>query len=399
MNCPDRSGFQSVFWRHFPILDPPASPQTVHCAQWRVFRVVLHCAVHQLHIVGLHCARKSVFRAFLHCAAGRNSPDLLKTRGLTRVSGSDKVTDVGNQSKIDAVAAGQYGVFNTAQCAAAGFDKDAIRRRRLSGKWLRLAPTVYAVASSPAKWERSVASAILSRPIAYVSGSTAAYLHGFRSSSQGRPVIVVPESSNARSDIARVIRHRRFEELETTRIAGFQTTSVEETLVLLGRQYSASRLAAIVDDLLIRQQIDLAKAQGILERETDSRVKGLSTVRALIEERLPTAPSVDGSYLERLLELLLRRSDVTGWTREFPFTIRGRPARVDFYFEHYRLIVEADGRAWHARFSDFEDDRIRDNDLTARGIRVLRFTHRMLADEPDTCIRTIHDVAGSSITV
>lgn len=321
------------------------------------------------------------------------------TRGLTRLPGSDKVTNVANQLKIDTLAAGQYGVFNMAQCAAAGFDKDAIRRRRQSGTWLRLAPTVYAVASSPPKWERSVAAAVLSRPTAYVAGPTAAYLHGFWSSTEGRPVIVVPESSNARSDLARVIRHRRFEEMETMRLAGFQTTSVEETLVLLGRQYSLGRMTAIVDDLLIRKQIDLTKVQGILKRENESRVKGLSTIRRLIEERLPTAPSVDGSYLERLLESLLLQADITGWTREFPFTIRGHPARVDFYFEQSRLIIEADGRAWHARFSDFEADRIRDNDLTARGIRVLRFTYRMLVDEPDACIRTIRDLIGSSIAV
>ena len=46
-----------------------------------------------------------------------------------------------------------------------------------------------------------------------------------------------------------------------------------------------------------------------------------------------------------------------------------------------RVGVEADGRRWHARNEDFENDRRRDNALLRRGIRVIRFTYRMLKDD------------------
>ena len=40
----------------------------------------------------------------------------------------------------------------------------------------------------------------------------------------------------------------------------------------------------------------------------------------------------------------------------------------------WNLVIEADGRNWHARVEDFEEDRRRDNELATRGIQVLRFT-------------------------
>lgn len=149
---------------------------------------------------------------------------------------------MGNQKAIDNLAAHQHGVFSIAQCAAAGFDKGAIRRRRDSGNWVRLAPTVYAVRSSPPNWERALAAAVLSRPTAYVGGTAAAHLHQVLGSKRSRPVIVAPETSNARSELAQVIRHRRFDQIDTLHVSGFRTTSVEETVVFLARRYDKNRL-------------------------------------------------------------------------------------------------------------------------------------------------------------
>jgi very-short-patch-repair endonuclease len=53
------------------------------------------------------------------------------------------------------------------------------------------------------------------------------------------------------------------------------------------------------------------------------------------------------------------------------------------------LVIEADGRNWHARRSDFESDRLRDNRLATHGIQVLRFTYSMLMSDPKDCVSTI----------
>lgn len=296
---------------------------------------------------------------------------------------------MGDLSKINQLAARQYGVFNIAQARLAGFDKSAVRRRKESGAWLQLAPTVYAVASAPPKWERQVAAAVLSRPKALVGGVTAAYLHGLPGVTRQKPVIVVPETSNARSDLARVIRHRRFDEIRTERVDAFQVTSVEETVVLIARDIDRPSLEVLFDGLLISKSLSLRELDQVLLRERDSRIPGVSQVRHLAADRSPSAPVVDGSYLERLVESMFRKSGLSGWTREYPFTIRNRAARVDFYFPSCLLVVEADGRSWHMRSQDFEFDRHRDNELAERGIQVVRFTHQMLDRTPGRCLASI----------
>ena len=46
----------------------------------------------------------------------------------------------------------------------------------------------------------------------------------------------------------------------------------------------------------------------------------------------------------------------------------------------WRLVLEADGRRWHARVADFDNDRWRDNQAAALGLRVMRFTYIHLTE-------------------
>jgi very-short-patch-repair endonuclease len=68
------------------------------------------------------------------------------------------------------------------------------------------------------------------------------------------------------------------------------------------------------------------------------------------------------------------------------------PSRVDVYVEAWRLVIEADGRNWHARVEAFETDRHRDNQLALQGIQVIRLTYRMIKEDPQGCLETIRGV-------
>jgi very-short-patch-repair endonuclease len=54
---------------------------------------------------------------------------------------------------------------------------------------------------------------------------------------------------------------------------------------------------------------------------------------------------------------------------------------VDLLWRAERLVVELDGRAFHASPAAFRDDRRRDADLQAAGYRVLRFTWHQIDAE------------------
>jgi very-short-patch-repair endonuclease len=296
---------------------------------------------------------------------------------------------VGDRRKINTLASRQYGAFNSRQARQAGFDKSAVRRRLDSGEWIRLDHSVYCVASAAPRWERDLAAAVLSRRQAVVTGDSAACLHGLRGFIPGRPVVLVPMGSNARSEIADIVQTKRYELVARVRVAGFEATSPVETILVLARKLSAARLEAVFDDALLSRKLTLGDFEPALAREGASRAKGLSLVRRLVADRHPLAPSQEPSYLEAMLEMVLNRGKLPPWTREHQFRARGTSARVDVFIPTWSLVIEADGRNWHSRRSDFEKDRRRDNTLATKGIQVLRFTFEMLESDPDGCLDTI----------
>ena len=84
---------------------------------------------------------------------------------------------------IEALARRQHGAFNRTQARDLGASTSQIDRRLLSGAWIRLAPSVYALPGNPPTFARQCMAATLGEPSAWISGATAVVLHrleGFR---------------------------------------------------------------------------------------------------------------------------------------------------------------------------------------------------------------------------
>jgi very-short-patch-repair endonuclease len=64
---------------------------------------------------------------------------------------------------------------------------------------------------------------------------------------------------------------------------------------------------------------------------------------------------------------------------------------VDFLWRGERLIVETDGYAAHRGQQAFVDDRVRDNELTAMGFEVLRFTYLQVKNEAAEVARLVRE--------
>ena len=65
---------------------------------------------------------------------------------------------------------------------------------------------------------------------------------------------------------------------------------------------------------------------------------------------------------------------------------------MDFAHPRERVIVELDGRTYHARLDDFENDRRRDQLALAAGWRTVRFTWRQVTTDPDHVERILRSV-------
>lgn len=296
---------------------------------------------------------------------------------------------MGEAQRIARCAMRQHGVFSASQARASGFDKHAVARRLASKAWIQLDYRVFGLPSAAATWERQMWIALLSRPAAVVGGRAAAHMHGFKGFKRTKPVIVVPGSANARSQIAQVVRSEHFDELEVERVRGMPVTSIAETLLLLAGELSNSRLEEVLDDLILSGRVEAGDLMPVLDRERGRRRRGSVFYRGLVEDRLADAPHHDSNYLERVLARLLGEVSLPQWSLEHPFTLGDRASRVDVFIHEWRLVIEADGRNIHARRIAFETDRRRDNELAMQGIQVIRLTHKMLTEDPLQCLNTI----------
>jgi very-short-patch-repair endonuclease len=54
---------------------------------------------------------------------------------------------------------------------------------------------------------------------------------------------------------------------------------------------------------------------------------------------------------------------------------------VDALIAEWRLIPEADGRAWHTRFADLRRDRVRDREALVHGYEVARYVYDELVGD------------------
>ena len=296
---------------------------------------------------------------------------------------------MGDNGQIGRQAAVQAGAFNLIQARSAGFTSSAVRARLETGQWIQLDHTVYAMAGAPVTWERSAWAAVLSRPQAALTHLPALRLLGVPGIDLVPPVILAPRHSNVRSDISGVFESDQFDRIAITRVAGLPVTSVPECLLVIAPDTDGGAIERLFDQSLLAGKLDLAAMARTIDREAGRRTPGTPLLRRLTSSRRATAPSKSSTYLERLLERLLQDPRIPEWTREEAFLLDGVDSRVDVFIPSRRLVIEADGRNWHARHHDFERDRVRDNALAERGIQVLRFTYRMLERDPEECLRQI----------
>lgn len=95
------------------------------------------------------------------------------------------------------------------------------------------------------------------------------------------------------------------------------------------------------------------------------------------------------SEAERLAHRLLRHHHIPGWRANRAVRVRGARYFIDIAFEKVRLAIKIDGRLHETDPHIFENDRLRQNALVGEGWAVLRFTYRMLVDDPDYVILEI----------
>lgn len=297
-----------------------------------------------------------------------------------------RYTDI--DKRIEALADKQHGAFNRQQAFQLGASETFVQRRHKEGVWVRPVAGVYALDRSPGTWLRQCKVAELSVDSSAIAGRTAAALHGLTGFRPGPIELLVPANASCRHPWAEL---HRYAGAKLTIADGIHVTTVGQTLFDVAARVGPWKLERALDDAILTKRVTVGELDERLQFYVGSRRNGLPRIRPLVAERLTVGWTPPESELEALLADVLARipsRPTVVRQAEFPWRTP-RPGRVDFLLPEHRLIIEADGRRWHTRVEDFDRDRWRDNQATARHHRVLRFTWVHLNQLADDVIELV----------
>jgi very-short-patch-repair endonuclease len=268
----------------------------------------------------------------------------------------------------------QCGVFSRAQALRAGISATTITRRVAHKEWRAVFPGVYRHAAVVVSDEVMMHAALLwAGADAVLSGSWAAWLHGFRERPSGPVSVTVPRTSAARTRPDLMVHRRPLPDADVTCVRGVRVVS---------RARAALECAQSVDgqdvvDRALQRHVPVPELVGAMDRF--ARAHGASSARRSVEL------VVDGtvSPAERSLAAAFRRAGLTQIRAGVHVWVGGRRFWLDFAVEALKLAIEVDGVSAHSDPAAFHRDRERQNLLVRDGWTVLRYTpHQLKRDMP-----------------
>lgn len=288
---------------------------------------------------------------------------------------------------IDDFARRQHGTVHRRQLLAAGVTHKQIRHRVDSGRLIHLGNGVFAVRSHPATALRQYKAAELAVPDAAVCELAAAQLHHLGATRSAAPEITVHPSASHRCAFARVHRRR---DVRTTTVEGIRVTTVAQTLVDLTDRLPLPKLEDMWTSALIGGRTSIDQLAERVEAAEAQRLRHRGAARSMLDSLLEGDSLAESELEVRLIDLARQVPGVPEVRMQvaLPWWADGA-GRADAAIPAWRLILEADGRAWHARLRDFDRDRERDNLAAANGYAVLRFSALHLRTQPESVVELI----------
>lgn len=293
-------------------------------------------------------------------------------------------------TEVAQLAARRHGVITRRQALAAGMSSGAIDNRLVSGRWVRRAGGVYTISGSVETFEQRVTVACAASSGAVASHLTACRLHGLLYLPNWERIdISAPRGTSTRSGVAVVHTPLELDDIDLTSAGGLAVTTIERSLFDAGSLVRGPRLARIVDAALDRRQTSWEALMACHGRLARCGRPGVAAMRAVLEAR-GKGTVVSESVLERryLAFCATRRLAPSGTQ----VVLRWRDrlvGRVDVTYQAERVVVELDGRLGHSQLSDFEHDRIRDQEAAAAGWVVVRVTWDQLTRGHDALERRL----------
>jgi very-short-patch-repair endonuclease len=281
-------------------------------------------------------------------------------------------------------ATGQHGAITASQVSAAGMSSSGLRSRVQSGVLEKIGAHTY---RSPFA-VRSVLADLAALAVdcgkdAFVSGPTAAALHGFDGLRLKPPFhITVVRGRNVQRAHHHIHTTTELPLIDRAVVSGLATMSATRTLIDLARFVPSDVLTMALDSALR----DGLTCEDLLHRRIVAlRSQGRYGIPKLIAVIEGVEVSRGGhSWLERrFLELCATARLPRPQTQQVLSRAKDRLVRVDCRFPGTRVVVELLGYRWHRSNEQLARDAARVNALILDGFLPMQFTYDHVTLEPD----------------
>jgi len=282
------------------------------------------------------------------------------------------------------VAAEQHGRISFEQLQACGLSDKAIRGRVQRGQLYRVHRAVYAVGhEAPTLHGDFMAAVLAGGEGAVLSHFSAAALWGMLPR-QPRDLEVIVTGAKGRAQPGlRVHRARVLDPRDVTRHHGIPVTTAARTCLDIASTLSPEALRRPVRQAQAEHRTNVRQIAELLAR-TNGHCGAKRLVDLVATGAAPTRSELEDLVLDLLLRGGLPPPDVNK-----PLIRQGRRIVPDFRWAAQRLVVEADGAAWHEAKLAREDDAERQAVLEAGGERVIRITWDQAVQRPNQSIARV----------
>lgn len=239
---------------------------------------------------------------------------------------------------------------------------------------------------------RCMATVLWAGPGAVASGRTSAELHGLLDHIAGPIEVTGPVNRTPRPGI---LHHRRtIDDSEIVHVSNIPVLRVAPTLLeLCGSLDDVATCEIALDAALREGLVEVDELRAFLAMASKRRLGGLRTLRELVAIR-GDDEALSESELESRVFRLLRDVGYPLPQRQVSVYLGDRRGRVDFFYPEANLVIEVDGRRWHAGRRLEIRDRRRDHSLVLGSKRVLRFTWEDVVHEPEYFLEVVGKALG-----
>ena len=286
--------------------------------------------------------------------------------------------------RIAARASAEDGVLTTDELVGCGLTRQAVAKRARCGRLHRLHHGVYAVGHRSLSIAGRLRAALKAvGPGAVVSHRAAAVLWGYVDvGSAFVPELTIGDDRHSRRPGIRIHRTNGLAGVAVRRRKNFPVTSPLQTILDCAAVMSATELRSVLRRTFGARHITTAELTRAVIAANGRR--GVRTLRRILAEGAGTRSELEDVVLHLIISSGFAHPDVN-----VPLTLDGRRVIPDFRWPSARLIVEADGAAWHDNPMARAEDRKRQRLLEAHGEHVVRVTWRQAIGAPDETRRRI----------